>query len=295
MFPTVVESNVVIGKTSAGVPVIAGGGDLPIKVAEACRANNRLGHTVALKSFASPDDFPDSSVRAVAELGGVIEDLKSARCDAICFAGIVTRPDFSALKPDMKGISVLPKLVAAAAKGDDALLRAVVSVFEKEGFEVVGVQDVAQDLIGGLGPVGKLKSQNTHQDDIRKAMDIAGRIGDLDIGQGAVVCQGLVLAVEAQEGTDNMLDRVTSLPLDIRGHPDKKSGVLAKRPKPGQELRVDLPAIGVSTVEKAASGGLAGIVYPEGRALILGQSAVSERADALGLFVEGLPRDNDDG
>lgn len=275
--------------------LIAGGGELPINVAEACKRQGRLGHVITLKAFADPDRYENSSQRAIAELGGVMSDLKKAECDAVCFAGIVKRPDFSALKPDMKGLSVLPKLVAAATRGDDALLRAVVSVFEDEGFQVVGAHEVSRDLTGQAGTLGSIKSNPSHIPDIDKAMDIAAQIGAADIGQGAVVCNGLVLAVEAQEGTDAMLERVVNLPEDIRGKTNQRAGVLAKRPKPGQELRIDLPAIGVSTVEKAAAGGLAGIVYPEGGALILGQDAVRECADRLGLFVEGLPANENDG
>jgi DUF1009 family protein len=125
--------------------------------------------------------------------------------------------------------------------------------------------------------------------DALKALHVAAVIGAEDIGQGAVVADGLVLAVEAQEGTDAMLARVTGLPEAVRGSPARRRGVIAKRPKPGQERRIDLPVIGVSTVEGAAKAGLAGIAAPAGGALILGRDAVAEAADRAGLFIWGVP------
>ena len=268
--------------------LIAGGGALPVHVAEACRADDRLGAVVALKGFADPADYPEASARGVAKIGGVIEDLHAGGCDAVCFAGIVTRPDFDAIKPDWKGVSLLPRVIAAAAKGDDALLRLVVKIFEDEGFAVVGAHEVAESLLAAPGPIGKVAPDESARGDIDKAMRIAGEVGRLDIGQGAVVCDGLVLAVEAQEGTDAMLERVAGLPAPLRGAPAAPKGVIAKRAKPIQERRVDLPVVGVSTIERAAAAGLAGVAVEAGGALILGRDAVARAADEAGLFLVGV-------
>lgn len=268
--------------------LIAGGGDLPVHVAEACRADGRLGAVVALKGFADPGSFPNATVRGVAKVGGVIEDLRAGGCDAVCFAGIVTRPDFDALKPDWKGMSLLPRVIAAAAKGDDALLRFVVKIFEDEGFSVVGAHEVAESLLAAPGPLGAVAPGQRAKGDIDKAMRIAGEVGRLDIGQGAVVCDGLVLAVEAQEGTDVMLERVAALPQSLRGDAGARRGVIAKRAKPIQERRVDLPVVGVSTIQHAAAAGLAGVAVEAGGAMILGRDAVAHAADEAGLFVVGV-------
>lgn len=265
--------------------LIAGGGDLPVHVAEAARAEGRLGIVVALKGFADTARFEGATSRGLGELGGVMKDLAHARCDAVCFAGIVSRPDFSQIKPDLKGISVLPKMIAAAARGDDALLRTVIGVFEAEGLAVVGADEIASELTAQAGFLGGLRPDDAQRRDALRALHVAGVIGAEDVGQGAVVCNGLVLAVEAQEGTDAMLTRVAGLPETIRGAAQKRRGVLAKRPKPGQERRIDLPVIGVSTVEGAARAGLAGIAAPAGGALILGAEAVGKAAQDAGLFV----------
>lgn len=265
--------------------LIAGGGDLPVHVAEAARADGRLGAVVTLKGFADVARFEGATQRALGELGGVMKDLAQAKCDAVCFAGIVSRPDFSRIKPDLKGLSVLPGMIAAAARGDDALLRAVISVFEAEGLAVVGADEIARELTAREGYLGAVRPDAGQRADARRALHIAAVIGAEDVGQGAVVCNGLVLAVEAQEGTDAMLSRVADLPAALRGGADRRRGVLAKCPKPGQERRIDLPVIGVSTIAGTARAGLAGIAAPAGGALILGADAVARAADEAGLFV----------
>ena len=125
-------------------------------------------------------------------------------------------------------------------------------------------------------------------DDIARGASVVAALGDLDIGQGCVVCEGLVLAVEAQEGTDAMLERCAALPETIRGTVNRRRGVLVKRPKPAQERRIDLPTVGVSTVEKVAAAGLAGLAVEAGGALMLGRAEMQATADRLGVFIVGF-------
>lgn len=265
--------------------LIAGGGDLPVYVAEAADADQRLGCVICLEGFGEPERYAKAGVAGMAKIGAIFDQLKAADCDAVCFAGIVARPDFKALRPDMKGLGLLPKVLAAAARGDDALLRAVIEIFEKEGLSVVGADDIADRLKARPGYLSSARPDDLGRSDAMKALKIAGVIGAQDIGQGAVVCDGLIVAVEAQEGTDAMLARVANLPEAIRGTAFDRQGVLAKRPKPVQERRIDLPVIGVSTVRGAAHAGLAGIVVPAGGALVLGEDAIKQAADDSGIFV----------
>ena len=244
---------------------------------------------IALDGFADPGRYANPEICGIAQPGRALKLLSSHHCDAVCFAGIVKRPDFSKLKPDLRGVSFLPKAVAAAAKGDDALLRALVGLFEDEGYGVVGVDEIAAELVAKAGVMDVADLGDADRQDALKALQIAGLIGSADIGQGAVVADGLVLAVEAQEGTDAMLERVAGLPIELRGGTERRIGVLAKRPKPGQERRVDLPVIGVSTVQGAAHAGLVGIVAPSGGALILGREAVAKAAQEQGLFIWIVP------
>lgn len=270
--------------------LIAGGGDLPLQIARHCVETGRPLFVVRLRGFADPsmDAFPGEVV-GLAEVGRCIRVLKAAGCEAVCLAGNVARPDFAALKPDLRGTAMLPRLVLEARRGDDALLRAVLDEFRKEGFAIEGAHEVRSDLVLGAGVLGRHAPDAAHQADIRRALEIARRIGELDIGQGAVVCDGLVLAVEAQEGTDAMLRRVAEeVAPALRGEAGRRRGVLAKAPKPIQETRVDLPTIGPATVRGAARAGLAGLVGEAGRTLVLDREGLVALADELGLFVLGV-------
>lgn len=270
--------------------LIAGGGDLPLEIARHCVETGRPLFVVRLRGFADPsmDAFPGEVV-GLAEVGRCIRVLKAAGCEAVCLAGNVARPDFAALKPDLRGMAMLPRLALEARRGDDALLRAVLDEFRKEGFAIEGAHEVRSDLVLGAGVLGRHAPDAAHQADIRRALEIARRIGELDIGQGAVVCDGLVLAVEAQEGTDAMLRRVAEeVAPALRGEAGRRRGVLAKAPKPIQETRVDLPTIGPATVRGAARAGLAGLVGEAGRTLVLDREGLVALADELGLFVLGV-------
>ena len=276
----------------APLGIIAGLGDLPVQVAAAATERGQGVYVLRLKGFEEPalEAYP-GEVAGIAQLGKAFKAFKSAGCEQICFAGIVKRPDFQALKPDIKGISLLPKAIAAAREGDDALLRFMIDVFESEGFEVIGADEAAQALTVEAGLMAGPEPTHDHMADLKKAADIARQMGQLDIGQGAIVANGLVLCVEAQEGTDKMLQRCAALPLQIRGTPDARLGVLVKRPKPQQERRIDLPTIGLNTIELAAEAGLAGIGYEAKGALVLNAEQIRARATELGLFLYGFPKD----
>ncbi len=271
--------------------LIAGGGQLPHSLADACQNANRPYFVIRLKGIADGDwsGRPGADV-GLAELGKCFDALRANACEAVCFAGMVKRPEFRALKPDLRGLHALPAIAAAATKGDDALLRRLLAEFEKEGFVVEGADAVAASITLADGPVGSLRPLKVHQADIDLAVRTAIAMGGLDIGQAAVVAGGVVLAVEAQEGTDQMLARCLSLPANLRGTAQSRVGVLVKWPKPGQERRVDLPVIGKHTLDGAAAAGLAGIVGEAGGALLVDRAAVAAHADALDLFVVGLPK-----
>lgn len=271
--------------------LIAGGGELPHAIARRCEAEGRPLFIVRLDGFADShlDRWPGATF-GMAEIGGILKALKQQACAAVCLAGTVSRPDFKRLKPDLKGASVLPGIIAAATKGDDALLRKILSVFEGEGYGVEG----ADDILGGetlpLGALGAIAPTPDQLSDLKKALHIAEKAGELDIGQGAVVCDGLVLAVEAQEGTDAMLSRVAGLPSNLRGSTSARKGALGKAPKPIQDLRVDMPVIGTRTVEMAAAAGLAGIGGIADRLILIDRLSIIDSADRLGLFVWGETR-----
>jgi hypothetical protein len=269
--------------------LIAGAGGLPLEILRACRAAERPVFVLRLLGLADPalKQAPGIDV-GLAEWGKMFAALRREGCAHICFVGGVPRPDFAQLKPDFRALTALPRVVAAARKGDDALMRQVMLEFEQEGFIVEGVGEVIGGLTIGEGPLGRVEPAERHQADIDQAMRAARGLGALDIGQAVVVAGGVVLAVEAQEGTDAMLARCAALPAAVLRPDGGATGVLAKAVKPIQDRRVDLPTIGPATVMGAARAGLAGIVGEAGSLMVVDRGAVIQLADDLGLFVLGV-------
>src|SRR5262249_28771493 len=181
-----------------------------------------------------------------------------------------------------------PKIIAAAMKGDDALLRAAITLFEKEGFRVAGTAEAAPDLLMPSGTLGKHQPNAQQKEDVTTGVKVVRTLGRLDVGQAVAVCDGLVLVVEAAEGTDAMLARITQLPANIRGSATKLRGVLVKAPKPAQDRRLDLPVIGGRGVERAAQAGLAGIAIEAGSSIVMHRERVGAAANKAGLFVIGF-------
>ena len=182
--------------------LIAGGGGLPVEIAQHCERSGRPLFVIRLKGFAGADLTPYAGAEVgLAELGKCLKALKRAGCRSICLAGNVARPDFTNLVPDLRGLLLLPKVVSAARRGDDALLRLLVGEFEKEGFAVEGAHEVMDDLSLPEGPLGAHLPTDENLADAQRALEVARAVGRLDVGQAAVVAHGLVLAVEAQEGT----------------------------------------------------------------------------------------------
>jgi len=265
--------------------IIAGGGELPVAIAQSARD---AGRDVLVLAMAGADEELSNFSRediGIGELGKTLSLLKQHGCNEITLAGRVSRPDWSTIRLDTRGALALPKVAAAALKGDDAIMRTMIGIFEKEGIRVVGTADAAPDLIAVAGVYGRHKPSEQSLEDIKLAREVVRQMGTLDIGQATAVCEGLVLAVEAAEGTDAMLERIPSLSKNQRGTPQKRRGVLVKAPKPNQERRVDLPVIGTRTVELAAAGGLVGIAVEAGGALVLRKDRLVQLADTLGLFI----------
>jgi len=270
--------------------IVVGAGDLPIAIARAVESGGRAVFLLGLDGVTDPkaiESFPHGFV-GLGELGRALKLLREAGCSQITFAGKVSRVELGRLKLDTKGAMALPRVMAAAVKGDDALLRAILGVFEREGLEIVGSADVARDLLAPIGPLGNLKPTAEDESDIVHGMRVVHAMGALDIGQAAVVCRGLVLAVEAAEGTDAMLTRVASLSEALRGTPSHRRGVMVKTVKPHQERRVDLPVVAERTIELAAAAGLAGLAIHAGAVLLVDRGKIAATADRLGFFVHGF-------
>lgn len=269
--------------------IIAGEGALPCAVAQSVQDSGDNVFVIGLRGAA--DNQISNFAHAWASLGEagkMLRLLRENECNRVLFAGRVARPGFAELKTDAKGILLMPRIVAAASRGDDALLRSLSDILTEEGFSPIGVAEAAPALLAEEGSLGRFKPDSENMRDIALGMRTVRALGALDVGQAAVVCAGLVLAVEAAEGTDAMIVRAGALPQDIRGTPEKRRGIMVKALKPTQDGTTDLPVIGVQTVENAAHAGLAGIAIEAGRSLIVERQRVLQAANGAGLFLFGF-------
>ena len=263
--------------------ILAGAGEFPVRVVEACRLSGREPFVLAFRGHTEPATV-DGVEHAWIRLGhGVqgLEALRAAGVEELVMVGPMQRPGLSDLRPDLRTAAFLTK-VAAKSLGDDGLLKALIKELEGEGFRVLSLDDVVADLIAREGPYGARRPDGQAGRDIARGIAVARALGAVDVGQSVVVQQGLVLGVEAAEGTDALLTRCKEL---CRAGP---GGVLVKLKKPGQETRVDLPTIGVHTVRGAAAAGLRGIAVEAGGTLVVDHAGVAAAADAAGLFVVGI-------
>lgn len=256
--------------------IIAGRGGLPAALVAALPERPLI---CALDGFV-PDDLVPDQVFRVERLALFLNALADQGVTTVTFAGSVQRPRLDPALFDPMTAQMVPRLLGAMQQGDDATLREVIAIFEESGIEVVGVDSLAPLLVP---QAGMLAGQVTPADerDAERAAAIVSALGAVDVGQGCVVAAGLCLAVEALPGTDAMLAQVASLPRDLR----PARGLFYKAPKPGQDRRVDLPALGVQTVRNAAAAGLAGIVWQAGGVICLDLPAMQAEAAAKGLFL----------
>jgi DUF1009 family protein len=270
--------------TSAGpLGILTGGGRLPRLVAETAVAEGRPVFMVAFQGQADPlsvSGFPHVWAR-LGEAGKTISELKKARVVDLVMAGAIRRPSLGELGLDWRGTQLFAR-IGARALGDDGLLRAVTRELELEGFRLIGADAVLANALAAAGIMGVHAPDSQANADIAHGVRVARALGALDIGQAVVVQQGLVLGVEAIEGTDALLVRAGEQRRDGPG------GVLIKIAKPGQERRVDLPTIGIQTVTRAAQSGLRGIAIEASSSLVLDRAATIARADEAGLFLVGL-------
>jgi DUF1009 family protein len=274
------------------IGILAGGGSLPLEIARSVTGRGGSVHIVIIDGEADNralTSFPHTRL-SWSELGGAIKALRRAGMRDIVCVGKMARPSLRTARPDLGFILAFPLIVRAlSAGGDDALLRGILALFTRRGFNVVGPADVAPELLIGDGSIGLHSPSAQDEHDMALALAVIAALGRFDIGQAAIVSGGRIEAIEGAEGTDGMLVRVREArAAEARDGAAQRRGVLVKRPKPGQDLRVDLPAIGPDTVQRAAEAGLAGIAAMTGHVLAANRTELVERADRAGLFVTGV-------
>lgn len=269
------------------VGILAGGGSLPAEVAAQVVAGGGDVHIVAIEGEGDRDlsAFPLTRV-GWAQTGGMLRALRDAGVTEMVIVGSVRRPDLSAIKPDLGFLLNLPAIARViATTGDDGVLSSVVRFFENKGFKVVSPIDIAPGLLVGEGPLGAVRADAHDMTDIARGFEVVRALGPFDVGQAVVVADGRIEVIEGAENTDAMLARLTMQRQQTDG--GRRRGVLVKRPKPRQEMRVDMPAIGPGTVTRALAAGLRGIAVLAKGAIALERAELIRSADAGGLFIKG--------
>ncbi len=264
--------------------IIAGGGPLPGQVAAAARAGGRDVFIAAIDGFADPGavaGFAHQFFRLGA-LGAIRQALRQHGCAEVVMIGPVKRPSLLALRPDAEGAKLLAKIGRAAFAGDDGLLAAIIRVLSEDGFTVLGAHDIMADMLGPSGLLTATAPDAAAMADVERGVRVLKIVGPADVGQACVVQQGIVLAMEAVEGTDAMLSRIPGLARPGPG------GVLVKLAKPGQDRRADLPTLGKQTIQNARLAGLRGIAFEAGGTILTDRHEMVTAADAAGIFLLGV-------
>lgn len=270
--------------------VVCGGGSLPFAVADAVLTGGRQvvlfgidGVTDATRLEAYPHHW-----FKLAQAGRLFSLMRKHGCREIVFIGAVTRPPFWRVRFDLTAIRLLPALLSAYRGGDNHLLQRGAAVFERHGFRVVGAHEVAPQILLPEGHLTRHAPSAADLEDVARGVALLHAMGPFDVGQAVVVADRHIVAVEGIEGTDEMLARVADLRRRGRFHASEGRGVLVKAPKPGQDRRLDLPAIGPKTVEAVAAAGLAGVVAMARETIVADLQATVAAADRFGLFVSGV-------
>jgi DUF1009 family protein len=276
---------------SSPVGLIAAGGVMPFAVADSLAARGIKPVLFALKGACDPlgvARFRHHWI-SVGQLGRAVKLFRSENCRDLVFIGTLVRPALSEIRLDWGTLRVLGRVWAAFRGGDDHLLSGIGRILEQDGFRMVGIKDVAPDLLMPEGCITRVAPDERAAADIAKGRELLRALSPFDIGQAAVVIDGHVVGVEDIEGTDGLLARVARLRTEGRIRARAARGVLVKAPKSGQDLRFDLPTVGPRTIEGAAKARLAGIAIVAGNTIVVEPQAMIEAADAAGLFVTGLP------
>ena len=265
--------------------LIAGGGMMPVEIIRHCNKHNRPIFVVGLEPFADEVQLSEAPhiFAKIGEAGKILKAFGENNVHDIVFAGGIKRPSFKELIPDWEGMKILAKL-AMKKMSDDNLFRVLIDEVESRGFKIVGIEEVVPEMLFQEGVYGKVKPSKDDMNDIERGWTVAKAIGAVDVGQAVVVQEGLVLAMEAIEGTDQMLARAASL------RKDGKKPIMVKVLKPGQDMRVDLPAIGLQTIDLFIKHNIGGIAVEAGGILLIEKDAVIKKADENGIFIIGLKK-----
>ena len=280
-----------VPKLTSPVGLIAAGGAMPFAVAESLLARGITPILFAIRGACDPKALQRFRHHwiSIGQIGRAKKLLRAEGCRDVMFIGALVRPALSEIRIDLGTLRVLGDIWDSFRGGDDHLLSGIGRIFERDGFRMRGIKDVAPDLLMPEGCLTRTTPDATASSDIARGREVLRALGPFDIGQAVAVIDGHVVGVEDIEGTDGFLARIAALRQSGRIRAAQGRGVLIKEPKRGQDLRFDLPTIGPRTVEGAVGAGLAGIAVAAGNTLLADPQAMIEMADRRGLFVIGVP------
>ena len=268
--------------TDNKIALIAGALDLPFYTRDALRRAGWDVFIVGLRNFVDMRLNPDMVVRLGAG-GRIARELRRRGIHRITFVGALGHITPSDIRPDFWSLRILFR-VLKHQRGYDSMAVAFTQAIEDQGFQIVAAQDLAPELAFETAGVQTRRSPSKSDErNIARAIDVSHTIGTADIG-ASVVVDNQVIAVEAAEGTARMLSRV----VEMRANKRRASGVFAKMTKPGQDLRIDIPAIGVDTVNAVADAHLRGIVVNTKTCFVVNKPAVIDAANRRGIFILAL-------
>jgi DUF1009 family protein len=270
--------------------IVCGSGPLPTAVADAAIGRGRGVFLIAIDGWAdrlSVARYPHAWIK-LGQLGRVWRLMRQAGArDFVCVGGLV-RPSVRSLRLDWETVRLLPRLYRLFRGGDDHMLSGLGRMFEERGFRPVAAHDVAPDILLPEGALTRRQPSAQERVDAAYGLSLLDAMGPFDIGQAVVVSGRRVLAVEAAEGTDQMLSRVAELRANGRINLPAGTGILVKAPKPQQDRRFDLPSIGPKTVDLAVKASLAGIAVRSGGVIGVDPVAMTTAADAGGIFITAI-------
>lgn len=264
------------------IAIFAGRGQLPKILINDCLAKNRRFKLFLLNGEKYDIDYSDFNPTTLSygEIEKFIQSLKQENLQHIVFIGAVTKPNFTSLKVDKRGAILLGKIIANKILGDDAVLKTVVNFFEKEGFKIVRIDDLLDCVVSTKITLTKILPNPQNQIDIEIGAKAIKHFSKFDVGQSLIVSQRQIIAVEALEGTDAMIERCKNLEVDF-----VKNAILIKMKKTFQTAKADLPTIGVETIEKCAKSGIIGVAIEVNNTIVLDKENVIKKADELGIFL----------
>ncbi|MDQ7071051.1 MAG: UDP-2,3-diacylglucosamine diphosphatase LpxI [Rhodobacterales bacterium] len=260
--------------------ILAGAGALPVEVLQARPDSVLVGFHGVANAFAGVESGIETF--RFEKLGELFSYLKEKSTSHVVFAGSMARPPLDPAQFDTVMRGLAPRLVAAMQGGDDSLLRLVIDIFQEQGFGVLGAHEILPDITAFAGHLAGAEPSERALLDAVRAADIVSALSPVDVGQGAVVENGVCLGIETVQGTDVMLAMVAQTLPKLRA---RSGGVLIKAAKRGQDLRVDMPAIGPDTIAAVSAAGLAGIVIEAKRVIILEREKTLQAVENAGLFL----------